>query len=491
MATHRYSDGYRSFREADPARQVAFEVLTLVRNEDAYANLVLPKVLKSFEGHTHLDQRDRAFAVELTYGTLREQGFLDWVISRNSSRPLSDIEGGIIDILRLGVYQLLRMRVPDHAAVSQTVDLARQYLSAGPAKFINAVLRSVIREGEETRQEALNELPDSQRLAIEYSHPQWMVEEYSRALVANGCSSEEIAELLAANNQAPYVSLVARPSLIEVDELADQCLDYLQTRIADGEVSPYAVLLESGDPARIPAIRQRRAAVQDEGSQLAGILAAQVPVVGKDQNWLDLCAGPGGKAALVASLGVERGAQLIANEVHSHRARLVEKTLEHLDNTEVVCSDGTRFGGEGTRWALESFDRVIIDAPCSGLGSMRRRPESRWRRDQNDVSQLVSLQAELLDRGIELTRPGGVTVYITCSPVVQETLDQISRVLSAGRVELVDLHPVASQITPRPLNLPQAEGIAARTIQLWEHRNETDLMFIAALRKLPVAQELS
>ena len=157
----------------------------------------------------------------------------------------------------------------------------------------------------------------------------------------------------------------------------------------------------------------------------------------------------------------------------------------------MVCSDGTRFGGEGTRWALESFDRVIIDAPCSGLGSMRRRPESRWRRNQDDVSQLVSLQAELLDRGIELTRPGGVTVYITCSPVVQETLDQISRVLSAGRVELVDLRPVASQITPRPLNLPQAEGIAARTIQLWEHRNETDLMFIAALRKLPVAQELS
>ena len=142
MATHRYSDGYRSFREADPARQVAFEVLTSVRNEDAYANLVLPKVLKSFEGQTHLDQRDRAFAVELTYGTLREQGFLDWVISRNSSRPLSDIEGGIVDVLRLGVYQLLRMRVPDHAAVSQTVDLARQYLSAGPAKFINAVLRS-------------------------------------------------------------------------------------------------------------------------------------------------------------------------------------------------------------------------------------------------------------------------------------------------------------------------------------------------------------
>ena len=221
MATHRYSDGYRSFREADPSRQVAFEVLTLVRNEDAYANLVLPKVLKSFEGQAHLDQRDRAFAVELTYGTLREQGFLDWVISRNSSRPLSEIEGGIVDILRLGVYQLLRMRVPDHAAVSQTVDLARQYLSAGPAKFINAVLRSVIREGEEARQEALNELPESERLAIEYSHPQWMVEAYSRALVANGCSSEEITELLAANNQAPYASLVARPSLIEVDELAD------------------------------------------------------------------------------------------------------------------------------------------------------------------------------------------------------------------------------------------------------------------------------
>ena len=159
MVTHRYSDGYRSFREADAPRQIAYEVLRLVREEDAYANLVLPKVLKEFEHREHIDQRDRAFAVELTYGSLREQGFLDWVIARNSSRPLAQIEGAIVDILRLGTYQLLRMRVPDHAAVSQTVDLARQYLSAGPAKFINAVLRSIIREG--TRGEWLRGLGNS------------------------------------------------------------------------------------------------------------------------------------------------------------------------------------------------------------------------------------------------------------------------------------------------------------------------------------------
>ena len=484
MATHRYSDGYRSFREADAPRQIAYEVLRLVREDDAYANLVLPKVLKEFEHREHIDQRDRAFAVELTYGSLREQGFLDWVIARNSSRPLAQIEGAIVDILRLGTYQLLRMRVPDHAAVSQTVDLARQYLSAGPAKFINAILRSIIREGDDARREALDACDETERLAIEYSHPQWMVEEYTKALVANGCEALEIRELLAANNRAPYVSLVARPGLIDVDELADQCDEYLHTRIADGEVSPYAILLESGDPARIPAIRQRKAAVQDEGSQLAAIVAASVPVEGSDTHWLDLCAGPGGKAALFAAIGQSRGAYLIANEIHPHRARLVERTLEHLDNAEVVCADGTQFGGETSRWQLGTFDRVIIDAPCSGLGSMRRRPESRWRRQPEDLSQLVSIQERLLDRGIALTRSGGVIVYVTCSPVLAETHEQVSRVLSGGQVELINLVPVAAQITPRPLDLPPSKGIAASTLQLWEHRNETDLMFIAALRKL-------
>lgn len=484
MPTHRYADGYRAFRQADASRQIAYEVLHLVREEDAYANLVLPKVLKSFEQQAHLDQRDRAFAVELSYGTLRELGFLDWVIARNSSRPLDEIEGAIVDILRLGAYQLLRMRVPDHAAVSQTVDLARQYLSAGPAKFINAVLRSIIREGDIARQEALHALSENDRLAIEYSHPVWMVEEYSKALVANGCSPSEISALLEANNRAPYVSLVARPGLIDVDELAEQATTHLRTRIADGEVSPYALLIESGDPARIPAIRQRRAAVQDEGSQLAAILAAAVPVSDSDKNWLDLCAGPGGKAALLASLGASRGAHLVANEIHPHRARLVERTLELLDNTEVVCGDGARFGGGTSRWELESFDRVVIDAPCSGLGSMRRRPESRWRRHPEDLHELLRLQADLLDRGIFLTRSGGVIVYVTCSPVIAETHDQIARVLSDGSVELIDLTPVIASITPRPLDRPVHQGIAASTLQLWEHRNETDLMFIAALRKL-------
>ena len=208
---------------------------------------------------------------------------------------------------------------------------------------------------------------------------------------------------------------------------------------------------------------------------------------GTDERWLDLCAGPGGKAALLSGLAADVGARVTANEVYPHRARLVERTTRQFDSIEVVSGDGRTFGGGRSAWPLASFDRVIVDAPCSGMGSMRRRPESRWNRTPADVEELTVLQRELLDRALALTRPGGVLTYITCSPHAAETRDQVARLLESGEVELLDTVALANECAPEALDVPASAGIIkgydGRTLQLWDHRFGTDLMFVACLRR--------
>lgn len=489
MATHRYSSGYRAKREVDVARRIAFEVLLAVETEGAYANLALTKTLRDTRKNERVDARDAAFASELVNGTLRAQGRLDWVLARYISRPFDELDPEVVVVLRMGAHQLLDLRVPDHAAVATSVDLARTRLSDGPSRMVNAVLRSMTREEPGAIDAAIDAIEDPvARLAVRTSHPEWIVHAFAQALSAQSMSTDELEALLEGDNVAPFVCLVARPGLVEPADLADETQEVLATRVAPGMVSEYAVVMESGDPAALPSIREGAAGVQDEGSQLAALIGASAPLEGPDTTWLDMCAGPGGKASLLGAVARLKGAHLTANELHSHRARLVERACRLLDNVEVVSCDGRYFGGSKTSWPLGSFDRVIVDAPCTGLGSLRRRPESRWRRTPQDLEELLVLQRELLDRALELVRTGGVLTYITCSPHRSETVDQIERILEAGTVELLDTVSIAEALAPQSLEVPSQAGhiagTAGRTLQLWEHRQSCDLMFIAALRKL-------
>lgn len=488
MATHRYKDGYRALSKVDGARRIAFDVLMQVYSEDAYANLALAKALRRARADERLDSRDAGLASELVNGTLRAQGRLDWALSRHLSRPMDELDLEVRVLLRMGAHQILDMRVPDHAAVSTTVDIARHVLTDGPTRMVNAVLRSLTRMAPGELEEALGGIADPiEHAAIAHSHPAWMVREFSRALTAHGYPSDELEPLLAGDNEPPLVTLVARPGLIEADELADEAADVLGTRVAPGSFSEYAVHIEHGDPAALTAIRTGLAGVQDEGSQLAAILLAGAGLTGPDASWLDLCAGPGGKASLLAALAAPRGAALTANEVHPHRARLVERACRAFDNVDVVSADGRTFGGPKTLWPLASFDRIMVDAPCTGMGSMRRRPESRWRRKPEDLQDLLPLQAALAARGAELLRPGGVLAYVTCSPQVDETLGQVERLLDRGDLELLDAVTLAESLVPESLGVPEGAGAVAaskgRVLQLWEHRMGTDLMFISLFRR--------
>ena len=469
----------RRRKGSDPARTVAYDVLRSVAGTDSYANLVLPPLLRE----RHIDSRDAAFATELAYGTLRLQGRYDAVIALAANRPTDKIDPPALDVLRLGAHQLLGMRVPAHAAVSETVGLAREQLGTGASQFVNAVLRTIGREPLEVWEQRIAEAagPDPlARLAVQHSHPLWVVRAMREALVANGRPADEIEELLVADNVAPHVTVVTRPGLAEPDEVIEDAAD----GAVRGAYAPTAVVLAGGDPAALASVRDGRSGVQDEGSQLVALALTAVPVQGRDERWLDLCAGPGGKAALLAAVAGGRGARLVANELQPHRTLLVEQALRAVpaDAVEDVrTGDGRTLGTEEPA----AFDRVLVDAPCTGLGALRRRPEARWRRSPTDLAPLSGLQRELLVSALRAVRPGGVVAYVTCSPHLVETQLVVKDALRTAErlglgVEILDARAVVRGIVPGgAIELNDDR----RDIQLWPHVHGTDAMHLTLLRR--------
>lgn len=454
-------------RPQDLVRRTAFDVIRAVETRDAYANLLLPSRLRD----RGLTGRDAALATELTYGTLRGRGTYDAVLALCSDRELRRIDAPLLDVLRLGAHQILATRIPPHAAVGTAVELARSVSGPGQAKFANAVLRKVT-----TRDldgwlaiVAPGDADETTRLSVAHSHPKWIVSAMRDAL---GPDRDEIAGLLAADNARPRVTLVARPGRATLEELYEAGAE-------PAPYSPYAAVLPDGDPAAVAAVRDGRAAVQDEASQLVALALAAAPLDGADARWADLCAGPGGKAGLLSAVATERGARLLAADVQPHRAGLVGRAVD--GRAGVVVADGT-----APAWRPGSFDRILLDVPCTGLGALRRRPEARWRRGPQAVAELGPLQRSLLASALDAVRPGGVVAYVTCSPHLAETRVVVDDVLRdrdrdgdrGGRVERLDAPSALRTVAPGLSDV--GDGPYA---QFWPHRHGTDAMFLALLRK--------
>jgi 16S rRNA (cytosine967-C5)-methyltransferase len=447
--------------DVDPARQAALELLTAVRVRDAYANLALPAILRRYRLH----DRDAALATELGYGTLRATGLLDAVIEACTDRPMAKVEVALLDALRLGAYQLLRTRVPVHAAVDTTVELVRAEAGTRSAGFVNAILRRVA-ELDEAAWVARLAPPAAEDpvgyAALAHAHPRWIAQAFADALG----STAELAEALAADDTRPEVHLLARPGEISAAELA------LVTGGEEAPYSPYGVHLPAGggEVGELDAVSEGLAVVQDEGSQLVALALSRVePTGGDGGRWLDLCAGPGGKAVLLGGLAALDGAELDAVESAPHRADLVRRAVDGLPVT-VHTADG-----RDAPLPEAAYDRVLVDAPCTGLGALRRRPEARWRRRPDDVAALAKLQRELLTAALRHVRVGGVVAYVTCSPHLSETVGVVGGVVRRGAtVERLD----AREYLPGVPDLG-----AGPTVQLWPHRHGTDAMFLALLRR--------
>jgi 16S rRNA (cytosine967-C5)-methyltransferase len=445
------------------ARSVAFDVLRGVDIDDAYANLLLPARLE----RAALSPSDAAFATELAYGTLRMRGYYDRVIEIAAGRPTGRIDAPVLDALRLGCHQLLTLRTPVHAAVNETVELVRGAASRSALGFTNGVLRSISRASPQRWRERVIEESNGgdDELATLTSHPAWILRALRHALAAEH-REQELDALLAADNAAPRVNLAVLPGLGTAPEGAEP-----------DRYSPIGVVSPGGDPAAVMAASGGTVRVQDEGSQLAALTFLAAEPVRSGERWLDMCSGPGGKAAVLAAAARHFGARLTANEVQPGRLDLVRRAVAPAaDAVRFTLGDGTTIGAEQPG----EFDRVLLDAPCTGLGALRRRPEARWRKSPRDVPELNRLQTALVDSAVAALRPGGLLCYVTCSPHVSETRLAMSGVLKR--------HPTLTELPTQEV----LQGLAAAPldlagdpaqVQLWPHRHGTDAMFIALLCK--------
>lgn len=436
----------------DRPRSIAFEIFTKVLRQDGYSNLLLSRKLND----ANLDGRDKAFITELVYGSLRQIGRNDYIAAKFSSKSWSEVDPGIVDTVRLGAYQLFDMRIPNHAAVSATVELARSVLGESKASYVNAIMR---RLSEKSLTEHLSELTgtSTQTLAIIYSHPEWIIESY-RQLIND---DDELEALLRCNNEAVPPTLVSWPGKSTQNDL-------IELGCTPTKYSKFGGVFQ-GIPNSLDLIRERKAGVQDEGSQLVASIFAQA--ARDHEPWLDLCAGPGGKAALLSFFS--KG-PLTANEISIPRANLVEQVVR--DDAKVLVGDGRDIQETLKRYGINlTFGAVLADVPCTGLGALRRRPEVRWRRKPEDLPGLTKLQFELAKSAIENLPTNGVFGYATCSPHVSETLAQAKAIERKLPVEKVDI----AHFLPPGLS----DGYLDGYLQLWPHRHQTDAMFLALYRK--------
>lgn len=384
------------------SRRAALRAVRAVEDDGAFSNLVVPQAVAALP-----DPRERAFASNLAYATLRWRGTLDWALDQVLRRPRDEVEPALLRVLRTGACQLLRLRVPDRAAVDTSAALARDAVprgrAGGAAGFVNGVLRQLARRaGADSLPWPDPDLDPVGHLALTTGHPRWAVADLRERL-----GHPAAAAVLAADNEPPGLSLRAagdRAAL--VSELRSAGFD------ARPGTAPEAVRAPGADPRRLPAVAEGRATPQDEASMQVVHAAGVRP----GDRILDLCAGPGGKSTHLAVLAGPAG-HVVAVEAHAHRARLVGDAAARLGVTvDVRVGDARHVPDEG------GFDVVLLDAPCTGLGTGRRRPEVRWRRTSDDVTSLAALQAELLAAAARRVRAGGTLVYAVCTWTAAETV---------------------------------------------------------------------
>ena len=436
----------------DAPRLLAYDVLHEVNRNGGYSNLLLPKVL----AQSSLEDRDRGFATELVYGTLRMQGRHDWILAQASDRPWTEVDPALVDVARMGAHQLFEMRVPTHAAVSATVELGRKVLGESKASFLNAILRKVSQKSLDDYVAEISQIKDDfERLEILHSHPQWIISAYMDQLG----NLEEVERLLIANNIAPRPTLVSWPGLSTQEDLS-------QIGAQPTTFSSYGAVFD-GSPASLDLISSRKAGVQDEGSQLVADVFAKISA--EQKSWLDLCAGPGGKAALLSAIAKTNGIDFSANEISDVRAKLVRQVVQGATVTTVDAREINSLG--------KTYGAILADVPCTGLGALRRRPEVRWRRTVADLKALVVLQSEIIDAAVGVLEPGGIFGYATCSPHLSETRIAVSEALKRHLdLEVVD---VAQYIHPDL----RSTGVDRGSMTLWTHRHNTDAMFLSVMRK--------
>lgn len=434
------------------ARRLAHKTLCELDENQAYANIYLPSALK----RSVLDDRDRALVTELVYGVVRSKLALDWLIGKFAARATAKVEPRVLNLLRLGLYQILYLdRIPDHAAVDTGVELAKTELSPGTDKFVNAILRRAVRERDGLP------WPDRGRglvefLTIYYSHPRWLVE-----LWLNELGEETTESLLAADNARPKVTLRANTLKVTPADLIEALKREAIETLA-GDICPEAVVM-AGHNVPDKILKDGLAYVQNEASIAVGHIMRPRP----GQTVIDLCAGPGGKCTHLAQL-MNNSGRIMAVDVHDGRLKLVKDNCRRLgvEIVELIEGDASK------PLPLPEVDHVLVDAPCSGLGVLARRPDSRWRKQPGDIERLAALQSKILDRAADYVKPGGRLTYSVCTITKAETDGVVSRFVTGHR-----------DFRQAPVEVFKLSFKEAPNARFWPHIDGTDGMFIAQFKK--------
>ncbi|MDT8419951.1 MAG: 16S rRNA (cytosine(967)-C(5))-methyltransferase RsmB [Desulfuromonadales bacterium] len=447
-------------RQGIEPRRLAFAILTRV-DEGGFADLVLDGELR----RSTLDLRDRSLVTELVYGTLRLRGRLDFALDQVSRQPLRRLEPGVLRLLRLGAYQLLELdRVPAHAAVNASVMLARQLGMERVAGLVNGTLRGL----ERMRQEIPWPPPEQIKPYLQHvcSLPGWLAKELLRQFP--NVESRAFGEALA--GQAPYALRVNRLKTDRDSLLAELAATGHLARPA--RYAPDGVIVERRSGADLPGDEDGWYQIQDEASMLIAHLLDAQP----GMRILDACAAPGGKTTHLAALTANRS-PILALEKHAHRVELIRRSADRLGCTAV----------EARTWDLteppeflepQSFDRVLVDAPCSGLGVLRRNPESRWNRTAADARELAGLQATILDQVAPLVRVGGVLLYSVCTFTTSETTAVVADFLA--RHKEYELDGLGQAVPEHWRELIGPDGM----LHTFPHRHDgMDAFFAARLRR--------
>lgn len=440
------------------SRELAFEIINRIHSHGGYANILLPKILSL----SKFDRRDRAFITELVYGTIRNKGTLDWIIKQNSSRKLNQINSKILDMVRLGCYQLVFTdKIPPHAACNEGVKMAKKCFSESAAKFVNAVLRNIAQEKNKIIWPNFGDDPIGY-ISLKHSHPRWLVRMWIDEI-----GMEETIKLCEANNQRPKMTIRVNTLKISREELAESLKKY-DTEISFSNLVPDALILSGNRYVfNTPEFNGGYFTAQDVSSILVGYVLDPKP----GETVLDACAAPGGKTTHMAQLMKNEG-KIVAADCNPQRLKLVKETCKRLGvkNITFVESDVKNLAN----FVQGPFDRVLLDAPCSGLGVMLRRPDLRWKKSYGQLKGLAELQLSLL-RGIApLVKFGGVLVYSVCTISQQESKDVVEKFLKEFPEFKLDSCP----------NIPSELKSKEKWIQLLPHKHDTDGMFMARFKCL-------
>jgi 16S rRNA (cytosine967-C5)-methyltransferase len=445
------------------ARELALKALLAVETEGAYSNLALNDCLQK----NRIEPREAALATELVYGSIQRRNTLDAVLNRYINKGVEKLQPWVRSLFRLSAYQLLYLdRVPAHAAVSEAVAIAKRKGHQGISGMVNAVLRNITRASEPLAPPP--SLSPSERIAFVHSHPEWLVKRWITQF------GEETAERIArANNEPPAASVRANALRITRDELLGRfAASGLDAR--PSELSPDGIALTgAGNMAHSAWYKDGLCTIQDESSMLVAISVDPSP----GMRVLDCCAAPGGKTTHLAERMKGEG-EVVSCDIHPHKRELIDSNVRRLGLTNVVTrtADATKLA---EHFPIDSFDRILLDAPCSGFGVIRRKPDIKWTKTEGDVREIAALQGEILASVHRLLKPGGVLVYSTCTLDAEENERQIEAFLREHpEFRLDDGFPDA--IAPRVLERCSA---GSGQLRILPHDFGSDGFYIARLRK--------